>query len=467
MERAGKWRPWAAVVGVGLAVLAGPAGADEPKADAPKPAAKADGDDALKEELLKLNRASSEDAQRQALVALIKDKEKAKKAVALGQKLQKDAGPKDKPFKFAGAYVLGRAAHFLKDYKAAEFLLKDAADAATKLESGAKMYQAYDGLIDLYMDQKKYPDVVDTAEAFVELKGPRELENAKAFILERLVQAKAKLGQTDDALKVADGLAQLNEDFAWHFVQLRGLVLREAGKYDQAVEAYLDALDKLDAAKNLRDEARDREKDRTRYILSGLYVDAGDIAKAARQLQTLIKKFPDNPTYKNDLGFIWADHDQNLDESERLIRDALELDKKRKEKAKEEGRLDEVDESAAYVDSLGWVLFKKKKYDEALPLLKKAAADEDEGNHLEIWDHLGDCLQAMGKKDEAVAAWQKGLTMEDISRRDIDRRKKVEGKLRAAGVEPKAKPPAPKTGTEPKPADKKPAGEAAKKKDRD
>ena len=42
------------------------------------------------------------------------------------------------------------------------------------------------------------------------------------------------------------------------------------------------------------------------------------------ELQTLLKKKPNNPTYNNDLGYIWADHDMNLEESEKLIRKAIE-----------------------------------------------------------------------------------------------------------------------------------------------
>jgi tetratricopeptide (TPR) repeat protein len=129
-----------------------------------------------------------------------------------------------------------------------------------------------------------------------------------------------------------------------------------------------------------------------------------------------------------------------LDEAEKLIKEALDLDKQRQEKALKEGLIDEVRESAAYLDSMGWVLFKQKKYKEALPYLQKAAADEEDGSHLEIWDHLGDVYMALDKKKEAIDAWQKGLTMEDVSRRDIERRKKVIAKLKTEGVEPKAAP---------------------------
>jgi len=400
-----------------------------------KPEVKKTGDDAVQEELLSLNRAATEESQRTKLIALVKDKVAAKKKVAVAVKMQKDAKGKDRPFNFGASIILGRAAHFLKDYDTAEYFLTQCTESATKLESGEKMLQAYDGLIDLYWDARRYEDMIDACEKFVELKGPGEVDNAKPFMLERLVQAKAKQGKTDEALRITEGLLQLDEG-GFYFVQLKGWVQREAGKFDDAIETYSDALDKIEATKRLKGEQKDKMKDRVRYILSGLYVDIKDIPKAAKQLETLMKKDPENPTYKNDLGFIWADNDMKLDESAKLIQEALDLDKKRQELAKKDGKIDEVKETAAYLDSMGWVLFKQKKPKEALPYLKKASEDEEEGIHLEIWDHLGDVYSAMDMKKEAIAAWQKGLTMEDVSKRDVERRKAVTKKLRAAGAEP-------------------------------
>jgi len=426
---------------VGVAVVAGgPAGRADDAKPATEKAAPAAGDEALKEELLKHNRATTEDAQKAELRDFAKDKAKAKRAVVLAVRMQKAAKGKDKPFHFSASIILARVAHFVKNYDAAEYFYDYCAQNATKLESGEKMLQAYDGLIDLYWDTKRYEDLVDTCERFVELKGPKEVDDAKPFVLERLVQAKAKQGKTDEALRIVEGLIQLTEG-SWYFLQTKGWVQREAGKFDDAIDTYKEVLDKLDAAKTLKADQKDKMKDRVRYVLSGLYVDAKDIPKAAKQLETLMKKDPENPTYKNDLGFIWADNDMKLDESEKLIQEALDLDKKRQEKAKEEGKITEVKETAAYLDSMGWVLFKQKKYKEALPYLKKAAADEEEGTHLEIWDHLGDVYMALGQKQEAIDAWHKGLSMEDVSKRDIERRKAVTMKLIAAGGTPKAKEP--------------------------
>ena len=102
--------------------------------------------------------------------------------------------------------------------------------------------------------------------------------------VELVRQAKAKLGQFDEALKITAGLIQAGEESgsAWYFLQLKGMVQREAGKTDAAIETHLEVLDKLDAAKGLKDDVRDRMKDRNRYVLTGLYVDVKDIDKAAK-----------------------------------------------------------------------------------------------------------------------------------------------------------------------------------------
>ncbi len=390
--------------------------------------------DPLRAELLKLNSVTGDDAQRTKLIALTKDKDKAKKLVTEAGKMLKESKGKENPFNFNGGMMVARLAHFNKQYEVAEPFYEFLIEAATKLKSGTKMVQAYEGLIDMYWDNKKYAMVSETCQKFVDDMGPEEYENAKPFILERLVQSTAKEGKFPEALKLADLLIEADKG-GWYFFQLKGWVLREQGKLPAAIQAYTASLEKIEASKTLKGEAKDRFTDRTRYILTGLHVDNKDVENAAKELQTLIKRNPNNPTYKNDLGFIWCDNDMKLEESEKLIKDAIDLDKKEKEKFKKEGKIDEVKANAAYLDSLGWVLFKQKKYKEALGPLKEAAADDEDGSHLEIWDHLADCHMALGQKKEAIAAWEKALKHEDLSKRDGERRRKVSEKLKKARTE--------------------------------
>ena len=101
--------------------------------------------------------------------------------------------------------------------------------------------------------------------------------------------------------------------------------------------------------------------------------------------------------------------------------------KQRKLKGLSEG--EEDDDNAAYLDSLGWVLFKQKKYKEALPPLEEAVKDT-EGQHIEIFDHLGDVQMALGNRTAAVDAWKKGLEFVGTSKREQERKVTVEKKLK-------------------------------------
>jgi len=87
---------------------------------------------------------------------------------------------------------------------------------------------------------------------------------------------------------------------------------------------------------------------------------------------------------------------------------------------------------------LAGVLADQKKYDEALKQLDAAGAHEFEAL---VADRRGDVLMALGKKDEAKAAWQKAYTAMDGK---VEYRRLVEAKLTAIGAAPPAE--VPKTG---------------------
>ena len=390
----------------------------------------------LQERALKLNDLTEEKAMDEELKKLLKDKPTAKKLVAAAAKLHADAKEKEKPFKFGAALILGKVAQSQKQYDAADTFYTFCEKLATKTENPARMAQAYESLIDLLFEQKKYEKLSELCEKLLMMDGGKELEPAKMFAIEKMIQGKARAGEPDEALKLIDQVFKKG----WYSLQLKGFVYRETGKYDKALEAYTQVIEALDDAPGPEKEHKEKFKKNTRYMMTGLHVDNKQVDKAADILKELIKGDPDSATFHNDLGFIWADHDKNLEEAEKLIRKALELDKAQREKLLKEKKIDEEtakEENAAYLDSLGWVLFKQKKYKEAKELLEKASKDDDEGQHLEIWDHLADVHLALGDKDKAIAVWQKALRLDDVSKRDGDRRKKIEAKLKANGAKPK------------------------------
>jgi tetratricopeptide (TPR) repeat protein len=407
--------PAAVLLAVGLAVAA------------PVPAAVSD--EKLKEQAAKLNDLTTTESMDAKLKELFKDKETAKRMVALALAMHEEAKPKDKPFKYNAALVLAKLAHGTKEYKTAKVFYQFCEEAATKLDSEPKLALAVEGLIDLAMEQKDYDGVIERSEKAIQLEG-EGLNGLRNYAFEKLVQARARKGDTEKALATVD--AGQRSFKKWYLDQLRSFVYREAGKYDEAVQALEDAGKALEDDEFPDDDLKQRLIRNTRYMTANIYVEDKKVDKAADILKGLMKDDPENPTYPNDLGFIWCDNDMNLDESEKLINKALELDAKLRKKLLEEKKIDEETakkRTASYVDSLGWVLFKKKKYEEAKKALVEASQDEEEAEHIEIWDHLADCQMALGDVKGAVETWTKALKFEDISKRDAERRKKVTKKL--------------------------------------
>jgi predicted negative regulator of RcsB-dependent stress response len=101
-----------------------------------------------------------------------------------------------------------------------------------------------------------------------------------------------------------------------------------------------------------------------------------------------------------------------------------------RQKANPDLKPEDQKDNAAYLDSLGWVLFKQGKAKEAKPYLLDAIKQKD-GQHLEILDHLGDVHLALGEKAEALAAWKKGLEAATDGKRDQKRKAEVQKKIKA------------------------------------
>jgi pentatricopeptide repeat protein len=294
--------------------------------------------------------------------------------------------------------------------------------------SDQKISQAFELLLVILSTQQKYAECEKLCKEVLDVEVGDD-NRLKADVLRSLIRVLAKENQFEKAHDLIDKLIKSNPD-NWLNVEVKGDLLRDQGKPGEAAKVYEGVLEKAKSDERLEKEGRDFYSTILRYKLSGVYIDANEVDKAAEHLKALLEKEPDNPTYNNDLGFIWADHDKNLAESEKLIRKALDEDRKQRRKDNADLKPAEDKDNPAFLDSLGWVLFKQKKYQEAKPYLEKAVEQED-GKHVEIYDHLGDLFMAMGNKADAVAAWKKGVEVAGTTNREKQRKVEVEKKLKA------------------------------------
>jgi tetratricopeptide (TPR) repeat protein len=224
--------------------------------------------------------------------------------------------------------------------------------------------------------------------------GTPEVFVAEVFFNFHLALALAEQGKGEAALAAADKAIQQAGDSDRLTVRLRRhLVLRVLGKWDEALEYGKKLAEEFDTA-------ADRPK--VRYAQAGAYWGAKKPAEAEALLRAILDDDPDNATACNDLGYHLADQSRNLDEAERLVRHAIATDHLDRRKA---GSAEP--ESAAYRDSLGWVLFRQGKLVDAKVELEKAAALPEGAADPVVWDHLGDVLFRLNNKPKAKAMWEK------------------------------------------------------------
>jgi len=125
--------------------------------------------------------------------------------------------------------------------------------------------------------------------------------------------------------------------------------------------------------------------------------------KAEGLLREILADDPDDVLVLNNLGYHLADQSRKLPEAETMIRRAIDLD--REERLRVYGT-PEVDRGT-YLDSLGWVLFRKGELEPARELLSKASQLPDSAPDAVVWDHLGDVQYRLNRKDEAKKSWAK------------------------------------------------------------
>ena len=123
--------------------------------------------------------------------------------------------------------------------------------------------------------------------------------------------------------------------------------------------------------------------------LGSLLEDTHAIDEADRLFRGALAVHPSSHEIKNYLAYTWAEKGIRLDEADRMINEALVASP----------------ENAAYLDTKGWVLFKKSRFFDALQYLLKAAERDQE--EPVILDHAGDALNAVGRETEAVAFWSR------------------------------------------------------------
>ena len=119
----------------------------------------------------------------------------------------------------------------------------------------------------------------------------------------------------------------------------------------------------------------------------------GETDQARFALELLRREFPDDPEVANSFGYFLAEKGQDLDLAEGLVREALAADPG----------------NGAYLDSMGWVMYRNGRYEEAFDYLIQAVNVLPDDPV--ILEHLGIVLKNQGQLTEAREVLQRALNM--------------------------------------------------------
>jgi tetratricopeptide (TPR) repeat protein len=223
-----------------------------------------------------------------------------------------------------------------------------------------------------------------------------------------------------DAVRFVDAWVAAHPG-AGNDLRLRGWVRAAAGSPDSAaVYARLEAAASPDSlaparllARYLRQARRWREAAEQYASLSrrvpsdpSLLLDlavcreqGGDVSGAIAAGRDALALAPDAPQTLNFLGYLLADHEQDLPAAREMIRRAIELDP----------------DNGAYLDSMGWVLFRLGDLAAARTHLERAVALT--GEDPVVREHLGDVYRELKLPDLARAQYRLSLAADSANSR--------------------------------------------------
>ena len=144
-----------------------------------------------------------------------------------------------------------------------------------------------------------------------------------------------------------------------------------------------------------KEEARE-----VHFMLANLYYETNHTGQVEKELREALKADPNFHEASNFLGYFFAERGEELDEAQQLVEEALKVQP----------------ENGAYLDSLGWVYYKRAtedKTDERMDMaLEKLTEAAEVYPDPETYKHIGEIYYSQGRWEKAQEQW--GMAVEEF-----------------------------------------------------
>jgi tetratricopeptide (TPR) repeat protein len=225
---------------------------------------------------------------------------------------------------------------------------------------------AYDGAENYTMALNHFKKVKENSKFF---------ETATIFI-SYIYKNLNKPYKAIEHLKNAIGKVPENPEFFFHL----GYCYEELEDYENAEKILKQGIEKSP------------ENSKFLFRLGVVYDKWGKKNESIEQMKKVVGIDPQDAHALNYLGYTYLELDQNLEEAERLIQKAIELQPK----------------DGYITDSLGWLFYKKGQFQEALATLEKAVSLVPDDPI--ILEHLGDVYMKMNNQEKALEFYKRALS---------------------------------------------------------
>jgi tetratricopeptide (TPR) repeat protein len=180
-----------------------------------------------------------------------------------------------------------------------------------------------------------------------------------------------------------------------------------SGVAKSELKKYQDAVDDFNAGLGMTLENKPLELQF--YLnLAEAYNSLKMYPKSNESFEKALTLDPDNALALNNYAYYLSVRNENLEKAEEMSKKSLEKDPA----------------NPSYLDTYGWILYKRGKFNEAATYVKRAI-DQDSGDAV-VAEHYGDILFKLGDTDAAVTWWKKakqlGATSEKLDKQISDKK---------------------------------------------
>ncbi|MDP7041031.1 MAG: tetratricopeptide repeat protein, partial [Gammaproteobacteria bacterium] len=216
-----------------------------------------------------------------------------------------------------------------------------------------------------YLQAIRYFDRVSTGEWLI----PARLASSQAYVV---------LGDPDTALQVQREFAASYPKRAFDTFSAQAEILANMGQTNEALAILGKAIEYKPWNENLW------------MFRGGILEESGNLAQSLEAFRRAYALAPENATVLNALGYTLTTSTRRYDEAHGYISQALKKEP----------------DNPAIMDSMGWVLFKQGKLEDAKKWLEQAYALLPDP---EVAAHLGELNWTQGDEDAAITIWTEAL----------------------------------------------------------